>query len=125
MPAFRPIAGAIPPAAGAAEALMNVEKRTRICHPGIPASAGGMPAGATAYYQESLIRLKSGRQSSDVRINISNFISTSLLHPPTKQRIQVAPADLLKYLLDIGSGGNVVAVALVVGLQPRKEQLVT
>jgi len=34
---------------------MNVENIVRICHPGVPASAGGIPAGAAAYRRERRI----------------------------------------------------------------------
>jgi hypothetical protein len=37
--------------------LMNVEKIVRICHPGVPASAGRMPVGTAVYGRERLIRL--------------------------------------------------------------------
>jgi hypothetical protein len=37
---------------------MNVEKIVRIWRPGVPALAGGMPAGTTAYCRERLVRLK-------------------------------------------------------------------
>jgi len=48
--------------------LMKFEKITRLCHPGIPALAGRMPARAAAYCWKSLIRLKPGLLSSDIRI---------------------------------------------------------
>jgi len=45
---------------------MNFEKILRICHPGVPAFAGGMPASAAAYYQTSLVRLKPGLLKIDI-----------------------------------------------------------
>jgi hypothetical protein len=44
------------------------------CHPGVPAFAGGMPAGVAASCQASLVRLKPGLPISNIRINISTFI---------------------------------------------------
>jgi hypothetical protein len=42
--------------------------------PGVPALAGGMPAGAAAYCQERLIRLKPGllRRYLDETFNVHN-----------------------------------------------------
>jgi|GEM_PF-5060537 len=40
--------------------LMKFEKIVQICHPGVPALAGCMPAGTAAYCRASPIRLKPG-----------------------------------------------------------------
>jgi len=45
---------------------MNFEKILRICHPGVPALAGGMPAGTAIYGWERLIRLKPGLLSGEI-----------------------------------------------------------
>jgi hypothetical protein len=53
---------------------MKSEKKPGYECPGVPALAGAMPAGAAAYCQERLIRLKPGLLSGDIWMKHSTFI---------------------------------------------------
>gem|GEM_PF-2585946 len=50
--------------------------RGYICHPGVPAFAGGMPAGTTAYHREHLIRLTPGLPRIVVWIRFYRYEAT-------------------------------------------------
>jgi len=75
---------------GSLSRLMNVEQIIRICHPGVPALAGGMPAGAAAYCRASLVRLKPGLPISDVRLHVQNSSGGHVAVDPLKTFLRAA-----------------------------------